>query len=202
MELHDAVRRRRMVRAFDPDRPVPPDVLDRVLDTARRAPSAGFSQGFAVVVLQGAEQTSAYWTATTTPEWCATSPRWAGLTSAPVILLPLAQRQAYLDRYAEADKQGSGLDQAEAWPVPYWLVDTAFATMLILLAATDEGLGACLLGIFRGEQELAAELGIPPSYQPIGAVALGWPSPEGDRPSPSLARGRRPLEEVVHRGRW
>ena len=37
-------------------------------------------------------------------------------------------------------------------------------------------------------------------YSPIGAVALGWPAP--DEPSPSLARGRRPLDDVVHRGRW
>jgi nitroreductase len=84
--------------------------------------------------------------------------------------------------------------------VPYWLVDTAFASMLILLTASDAGLGALFFGIFQGERELLEALGVPDGYQPIGAIALGWPAP--DRPSPSLKRGHRPVEEVIHRGHW
>jgi nitroreductase len=198
VELDDAIRRRRMVRSFE-DRPVPPDVVDAVLAHAVRAPSAGFSQGWAFVVLEGPEQTGAFWRAVTTPEWRASTRR-AGLLRAPVVVLPLAHRQDYLDRYAEPDKAGSGLDRAEAWPVPYWLIDTAFATMLMLLSAGDAGLGAAFVGIFRGEAHLLASLGVPEGYRPIGAVALGYPAP--DFPSPSVARGRRPLSEVVHRGRW
>lgn len=201
MELSTAVRRRHMVRAFA-EAPVPREVLDRVLAHAVRAPSAGWAQGFDLLVLEGAEQTSAVWSAMTTPDWRARSPRWDGLRRAPVVVVPLAHPQAYLDRYAEADKAGSGLERPEAWTVPYWLVDTAFATMLLLLGAVDEGLGACFLGVFRGEAELVEALGAPPGHRPIGAVALGWPAPEDDHPSPSLSRGRRPLEEVVHRGRW
>lgn len=201
MELRAAVRRRHMVRAFA-EQPVPPDVLERVLAHALQAPSAGWAQGFDLLVLEGPRQTSVLWSSLTTADWRARSPRWAGLRRAPVVVLPLAHPQAYLDRYAETDKAGSGLDRPEAWPVPYWLVDTSFATMLLLLGAVDEGLGACLLGIFRGEAELMEALGVPPGHRPIGAVALGWPAPEDDRPSPSLSRGRRPLDEVVHRGRW
>ncbi len=117
-----------------------------------------------------------------------------------MVVLPLAHRQAYLDRYAEPDKAGSGLDRGDAWPVPYWLVDTGFAVMLMLLSAVDAGLGAAFLGIFRGEAELLDTLGVPDGYRPIGAVAVGYPAP--DEPSPSLARGRRPVSDVVHRGRW
>jgi nitroreductase len=84
--------------------------------------------------------------------------------------------------------------------VPYWLVDTAFATMLMLLGAADAGLGAAFVGIFRGEAELLASLGVPEGYRPIGAVAMGYPAP--DIRSPSLARGRRPMADVVHRGGW
>jgi nitroreductase len=187
-----------MVRSFE-DRAVPPEVVDAVLAHAVRAPSAGFTQGWAFVVLQGPPQTDVFWRTTTTPDWRAGTRR-AGLLRAPVIVLPLAEQQAYLDRYAEPDKQGAGLDRAEAWPVPYWMIDTAFATMLILLSAYDAGLGAAFLGIFRGEAELLAALGVPPGYRPIGAVAMGYPAL--DIPSPSLARGRRPVPEVVHRGRW
>lgn len=198
MELDDAIRRRRMVRSFE-DRLVPPSVVDAVLAQAVRAPSAGFSQGWAFVVLEGPEQTGVFWRAVTTADWRASTRR-AGLLRAPVVVLPLAHRQAYLDRYAEPDKEGSGLDRADTWPVPYWLIDTAFATMLMLLSAADVGLGAAFVGIFRGEAELLAALGVPEGYRPIGAVALGYPAP--DIPSPSVARGRRPMPDVVHRGRW
>jgi nitroreductase len=113
----------------------------------------------------------------------------------------LADKQAYLDRYAEPDKAGLGLDVEEGWPVPYWEIDTAFAVMAMLLAATDEGLGSLFFGIFRGEPELLQHLGVPPGLRPIGAIALGYPAALDHR-SPSLARGRRPAATVVHWGAW
>ena len=199
MELSEVVRRRRMVRSFQ-DRPVDPSVLDAVLRSALRAPSAGFTQGWAFVVLEGAEQTDRFWRHTLPPGE-RDDFRWPGLLRAPVLVLPLASQAAYLARYAEPDKAGSGLHEEGAWPVPYWQVDCAFATMLLLLAAVDAGLGALFFGIFRGERELLADLGVPDDHRPIGAVALGHPA-DDDRPSASLARGRRPLSEVVHRGAW
>ncbi len=84
--------------------------------------------------------------------------------------------------------------------MPYWLVDTAMSTMIMLLAAVDEGLGALFFGIFQHQATLMRELGVPGGHQPIGTIAIGYRAP--DRPSPSLARGRRPLDEVVHRGSW
>ena len=193
------LRRRRMVRSFD-GRPLGPGVLDRLLDGATRAPSAGFTQGWAFVVLEGREQTDRFWSCTLPVRERATF-RWPRLLDAPVLVLPLSSRTAYLDRYAEPDKAGAGLRHADAWPVPYWDVDCGFATMLLLLGAVDEGLGALFFGIFRGEEELLAELGVPPTYRPIGVVALGHPAGD-DPPSASAARGRRPIDEVVHRGRW
>ena len=55
MEFRDVVRRRRMVRNYDPDRPVPTEVRDRILEHAIRAPSAGFSQGWSFLVLEDEE---------------------------------------------------------------------------------------------------------------------------------------------------
>src|SRR5439155_1761161 len=82
---------------FD-DRPVPADVLERVLVNATHAPSAGFAQGWAFVVLEGREQTEAFWRLTTDDAWRARTTR-QGLFDAPVIVLPLAHKQAYLERY-------------------------------------------------------------------------------------------------------
>ena len=123
------------------------------------------------------------------------------MRAAPVVILPLADRQAYLDRYGEPDKAGLGFERAESWRVPYWLVDAAFAAMSVLLAATDAGLGALFFGLGGGEAELLAHLGVPAGHEPIGAIALGWPG-EGDVRSRSLARGRRDRAETVHYGSW
>jgi len=196
MELDQVIARRRMVRNFS-NRAVPPELVDRLLEAATHAPSAGFAQGWAFLVLEGPEQTAAFWEATSEPLWRAGDP---GVLRAPVVVVPLASPQIYFERYAQADKTDAGLSHPGAWDVPYWLVDVAFATMLILLGATDVGLGALFCRIHRDAGELLGRLGVPEGWMPIGAIALGWPAP--DRPSPSLARGRRPLEEVVHRGRW
>jgi nitroreductase len=195
MEFQDVVRRRRMVRNFS-DRPVPKEVLDRMLSNAIQAPSAGFTQGWGFLVLQG-EETKTFWNATF-PEERRESFRWPGMFNAPVIIVALSSRDAYLDRYAEADKGWTDRDP-DRWPVPYWDIDTGFASLLMLLTAVDEGLGALFFGIFRPEGFRKA-FGVPDSYTPIGAIAVGYP--EQDEPSPSLQRGRRQVEDVVHRGTW
>jgi nitroreductase len=195
MEFQRVVDRRRMVRNFE-DRPIPQEIVGRMLDNALHAPSAGFSQGWAFLVLEGREQTEAFWDATFPSG--RESFRRRGMFNAPVIIVPLSHKDAYLDRYAEADKGWTDRDESR-WPVPYWHIDTGFASLLMLLTAVDEGLGALFFGIFR-QDDFRAAFGVPPAYTAIGAIAVGYPAP--DEPSRSLARGRRPLTDVVHRGAW
>ncbi len=193
MEFQDVVRRRRMVRNFA-ERPVPAHIVDRVLENALRAPSAGFSQGWAFVVLEGPAQTAEFWGDGPL------GPRWQGVARAPVIVVALSNRQTYLDRYAEADKGWTDRDESR-WAVPYWHVDTGMASLLMLLTAVDAGLGALFFGLPHDRwARLGPALGVPQDYTPVGAVALGYPAP--DEPSPSLKRGRRPASEVIHRGRF
>ncbi len=199
MELSEALRRRRMCRNFS-DRPLEPEVVDRLLEGAIRAPSAGNTQGRDFVVLEGADQTASYWEATTDPEWRARSRRFEGLARAPVVVLPYADPEAYAARYRQPDK--ARRDGREVtWVVPYWFVDAAFATMALLLGATDRGLGAAFLGNFRGEDALRAALGVPDHLRWLGAVLLGEPL-RPDPPSSSSGRARRTLDESVHRGSW
>jgi nitroreductase len=199
MEFADVVRRRRMVRDYDPDRPVPPAVLERLLEHAIRAPSAGFSQGWAFLVLETPEERDRFWSATTdggTPDGWLTRMR-----RAPLLVVPMSDKSAYLDRYAEPDKGWTDRDESR-WPVPYWDVDAGMAALLMLLTAVDEGLAACFFGVppdlIPGFREA---FGVPAGYTPIGCVSVGYAGTE-DKRSPSLRRGRRGLEEVVHRGRW
>jgi nitroreductase len=199
VEFGDVVRRRRMVRNYDPDRPVPPEVVRRVLRHATHAPSAGFSQGWAFLVLETPAERELFWSAATprTEVWT----RWlTGMRTAPLIIVPLSNKSAYLNRYAEADKGWTDRDEAR-WPVPYWHVDTGMAALLMLLTAVDEGLGACFFGIPPERLDAFREaFGVPVEYTPIGAVSVGYWAP--DHRSGSLKRGRRSLDEVVHRGRW
>ncbi len=196
MEFQEVVRKRRMVRNFD-DRAVPHEVIDRILENALHAPSAGFTQGWAFLLFEGPEETKRFWDATFDEERRA-SFRWPGLFKAPVIVVPLSSEDAYLDRYAEPDKGWEDRDPAR-WPVPYWHIDTGFASLLMLLTAVDAELGALFFGIFR-PKEFKQEFGVPDSFTPIGAIAIGYPAP--DEPSPSLRRGRRGIGDVVHRGGW
>src|SRR5262245_112166 len=199
MEFEAVVRRRRMVRDYDPDRAVPPGTLDRLLDLAVRAPSAGFSQGWGFLVLTAADDRERFWSAATDPD--AAPDSWlTGMRRAPAIVVAHSNKDIYLDRYAAADKGCTDRDEAR-WPVPYWHIDAGFASMLLLLGAVDAGLGACFFGIPPAHMATyRAAFDVPEAYVPIGAVSLGYPVP--DRPSPSLKRGRRPVTEVVHRGRW
>ena len=189
-----------MVRNYRTD-PVAPELLDGLIDLARRAPSAGNTAGTHFVVLEGADQTRRYWDTTLPPERRQDFP-WPGLLSAPVLVLPCGDADAYVARYGQPDKARTGLGEgADAWGIPYWHVDTAMATMTLLHAAVAAGLGALFFGIFDNESAICAELGIPESVRPIGTVALGYPAPE-QRTSLSAQRGRPPLSDVVHRGSW
>jgi nitroreductase len=197
VEFREVVRRRRMVRRFDP-RPVPAEVLDRILHSATRAPSAGFSQGLDLLVLEGPDAVRDFWLATADPRF----DKPYSTAEPAVIVLVLSDRQAYLDRYGAPDKAGLGMEVEEGWPVPYWDLDAAMAVMLLLLTAVDEGVGAWYFGVFHGAEALLADLGVPDGRRLIGAVALGWPA-AGDRSTGSArSRPRRPLDQVVHRGRW
>lgn len=187
-----------MVRAYDPNRPVPPEIRDLLLANALHAPSAGFSQGWAFLVLESEADRDLFWSVTTEDD---EQDSWlSGMTAAPLLIVCLSHKDAYLDRYAEPDKGWTDRDESR-WPVPYWDIDTGMAALLILQTAVDEGLGACFFGVPPTFiPALRTAFDVPAAFSPIGAVSVGYRMP--DATSPSLVRGRRGLDEVVHRGRW
>jgi nitroreductase len=205
------VRARRMTRSFRPD-PLDRALVDRLVDLARRAPSAGNTAGLRFLVLDTPDDVAAYWDTTLPEKRRATFP-WPGLLRAPVLVVPCVSAGAYLTRYAERDKaarvaasaaarRALGADAA-AWAVPYWFVDGGMAAMALLLGAEAAGLGALFFGLFEHEPAVRARFGVPSGWRPIGVIALGWPddaAPAGL--SASARRGRPSLAEVLHRGRW
>ena len=198
MEFQQVVERRRMVRNYS-EEPVDEAVVRRLVTNALHAPSAGFSQGWAFLVLNTRDDVERFWRSTALDDEAPDS--WLrGMRKAPLIVVPLSSKRAYLDRYAAPDKGWTDRDESR-WPVPYWDIDTGMAALLILQTVTDEGLGACFFGVPRETwPQFRSEFGVPEEYTPVGAITVGHR--ERDTPSPSLRRGRKPVGEVVHRSRW
>lgn len=197
MEFSEVVRRRRMVRNYDPDKPVPREALERIAAAAQRAPSAGFSQGQRLVIVTEPERRQRIAELCDEAEYVESGfDPW--ISRAPALIVPCVSEQIYHDRYNEPDKRAPGEPETE-WPVPYWFIDVGATVMLILLATVNEGLAAGFLGTHR-MGDLAAELELPHDLQPVGVITVGHPL--ADRRSGSLKRGRVTTGDFVHWERW
>jgi nitroreductase len=196
MDFSEVVRKRRMVRHFA-DTPVAPEVVDRILDLARHAPSAGFTQGQAFVVVTQPETRRAV--AKLCGEAIYVKQGYAPFISgAPVLIVPCTSEAAYHRRYQEPDKLRPDGSEME-WLVPYWYMDIGCAVMVLLLATVDEGLSAGF-AVPQDLDGLRALLGVPAEVMPMGVIPIGHRLP--DQPSPSLKRGRKAQSEYVHRETW
>jgi nitroreductase len=207
VEFSEVIKRRKMIRAFTGE-PVAPGTTERLLRAANRAPSAGFSQGYSFLVLEGKEQSAPLWeifyedAPSAGAREAEERAEIDALSRAPVVIVPLACKDVYLDRYAQPDKGWTDRDESH-WPVPYWYVDTGFTALLILLAVVDEGLGAVFFGIQPAIMaSFRARFGVPEKWTPIGAIAIGHPDPDADPVAPARASDRKSLDELMHRGRW
>ena len=198
MEFSEVVRRRRIVRHFASD-PVPRAALERIAAAAQRAPSAGFSQGQRVVIVTDPDRRrrlaelvgEGFYTERGFDPW---------ISEAPALFVPCVSARVYVDRYNEPDKRDPSEPPGteDDWKVPYWWMDIGCTVMLILLAAVDEGLaGGFAGGDFDG---IRAELDMPDDFVPVGVIPVGRPL--ADKPSPSLQRGWRGLDEFARWEAW
>ena len=196
MEFVDVVRKRRMVRNFT-DEPVADEVIERIVEAGQHAPSAGFSQGVVYVVVTDEATRKAIGEIAGEEHYVA-----GGfdpfISGAPAQIIICTSEKVYHDRYNEPDKKPEGEDEID-WPIPYWHTDAGASLMLVLLAAVNEGLGTAFVGVHE-PAELQRLLGIPKDYLPIGVAMIGHAAP--DQRSGSLKRGRRSIEDVLHRERW
>jgi len=203
MEFQDVVQRRRSVRRYDLTRPVPPQVTGRIVRNGLRAPSAGFSQGWGFLVLDSPGDVDRFRDAVR-PEsdpdgWFAAN------VDAPLVIVALSNKDAYLDRYARPDKGFT--DRSDSWwPAPYWDIDTGFAVLLMWLTATDAGLAACFFGIpIDRIESFRSAFAVPLQFTPIGAISIGYDAEPSGHVSAIRERVRamrKPLAQTVRRGRW
>ncbi len=166
MDLLELVQTRRSIRRFKPD-PVPQEHLDRVLEAARWAPTAGNLQAWRMMVLSSEDER----------ERVRRRPD-DFLPTAPVVLVFLADGPASEKRYG---RRGATL---------YALQDATIACTQAMLAAWELGLGSCWIGAFD-ESRMARSLGTPRHLRPVVMLPLGWPAEEPAMPP------RRELAKVI-----
>jgi nitroreductase len=186
-----------MVRNFRPD-PIRADLINSLFELALHAPSAGFSQGWAFVVVTEHELKKKIGELQGELDYYASSRFHKFVSEAPVLVVACISEKIYHDRYREPDKLNEDGTEIE-WPTPYWFFDIGCACMLIFLAAVNKGLAAAFTGVFRVDQ-MKQLLGIPNHFHPVGVLSLGYAA--ADVKSSSLKRGRRPIKEVVHYEHW
>jgi nitroreductase len=195
VEFQDVVRRRRMVRSYE-DRAVPTAAIERIVANCLRAPSAGFSQGTAYLVLATPADVARFRESVTPPEgkenWLAAN------VEAPVLIVVLSNKDAYLDRYAQSDKGFT--DRSDKWwTAPYWDIDAGMGALLGLLTAVDEGLGACFFGMeINRVEHFREEFGVPAHFWPIGIMSVGYSS----EPARDFSSRRKDKESLVYFGQF
>ncbi len=209
-----------MTRSYDPSREVGDEALLTLLGAAATAPSAGLTQGWDVVVLRSGPAREGFWRSAGSAE-PGEEDRWtAGMRTAPVLLVVVTDPGAYERRYAAPDKTRAAAEAAVERPAgapgeaggppdgrsPWWDVDASMASLLVLLAATDAGLGACFFGVPPARHAaVLGSLGVPAGRRLLGVVSVGVPAPHPRGPagprSPHRPR-RRTAVQVAHEGRW
>jgi FMN reductase [NAD(P)H] len=203
MQFREVLTRRRSVRKYA-DRPVPRDVLERVTNAAVVwAPNAGFSQGLRLVVVTDAETRREIAVAAAEDELAAKGrPRWKA--AAPVHVVVLTREGDYHERYQRQDKLAITGGREIDWPAPYWYVDAGAASMILMLAAIEEGLETAIFGV-TDQQRLRRALGLPADLRFVAVVTMGYPAEQADEPSSGASvftQRRKPREEVVRWERW
>ena len=195
MEFRELLRRRKMVRHYEPE-PISRETLERVVATVRRAPSAGFSQGQRLLVVDD----PALLAQLGSTDGDELEP-W--FESAPAHVLVLTREADYHERYTKDDKLQAGREID--WPVPFWFVDAGAALMLVLLAAIDEGLAAGVYGVrVEDEPRWRELLGLPDDLRIVAGATVGRPLPDPgwSKVTSRATQRRRTLDELVRWNRW
>jgi nitroreductase len=173
-ELDEVIRKRKMIRKYDQNREVPEKIINKLIDNASRAPSAGHTQVQEFIVIKDASTKRKLKLASVNQEQ---------VEEAPVLIVTCSNTSRSVGRYGERGREF------------YSIIDGAFASMLILLTATNEGLGASFVGAFN-DKKVSEILGLPEHVRPIGIIGLGYP---GEKPA-RLERIQR--DRLVHYERW
>jgi nitroreductase len=168
MDLFEAIKNRRSVRAFT-DEDVSKEEVEKLIDAARMAPSAGNIQPWKFAVVRKPEIKRKLAEAALNQTF---------IEEAPVVIVVCANEE---ESHIGYGKRGVTL---------YCIQDTAVATQNLLLAAYALGLGSCWVGAFEEEQTKKI-LNAPPNMRPVAMIPVGHPSKKSRAPQ------RKTLREII-----
>jgi nitroreductase len=159
MDFDEVIKKRKMIREYQQDRRIPTDIINKLLRNAHRSPSAGHTQvqEFIVVIDR-----------ITKRKLCQASLGQSQVEDASVLIIVCSNISRSVNRYR---KRGTEF---------YSVIDGAFASMIILLSAVNEGIGASFVGAFE-DNEVRKILRLPVQVKPIGIIALGYPAEKPER---------------------
>jgi|ERR671922_905527 nitroreductase len=173
MEFDDIVRKRKMIRKYLPKK-IPDRIISKLIKNASRAPSAGHTQVQEFIIVKDPA---------TKKKMRQVSVNQKVIEDAPVLIVVCSNTSRSVDRYGQRGRDF------------YSIIDGAFASMLILLTAVNEEIGAGFVGAFE-DDKIAEILGLPEYVKPVGIIALGYP----DESPAKLERIER--DQLVHYERW
>lgn len=178
MEVFEAIRTRRSIRVYE-NKPVEEEKLRKVLEAARLAPSAGNRQPWRFIVVTDPEVRVKLKAAREKMRPPPRRPFRSPLDSASVLIVGCALPS---ESFPETD---------------FWKIDVAIALQNLVLAAWEQGLGTCWIGVFHEEEEIKKVLGLPKEARVVAMIALGYPA---EKKEP--VTDRKPLEEIVRYNHW
>jgi nitroreductase len=158
MEFDEVVRKRKMIRQYQLGRPIPDYIVSKLIQNAHRSPSAGHTQVQEFIVVKNSSIKSKLGEAALGQ---------SQIYDAAVLIVVCSNTSRSVDRYGKRGREF------------YSIIDGAFASILMLLTAVNEGIGACFVGAFE-DNKVSKILGLPEYVKPIGIITLGYPaeSPE------------------------
>jgi len=168
MDFNEVVRTRRSIRSFKPD-PVPEEVLNRILEAVRIAPSGSNRQPWKFIIVKDKAMKKRLVPACGNQKFIA---------DAPVVIVACGYNIGW-------NRGGYMGDMS-------MLVDVSIAFTHLVLAARVEGLGTCWIGSFNNEEDKKI-LGVPEDVNIVAITPLGYPKAEGFTEPGS----RKPLAEIV-----
>ena len=170
MDLYEVVRTRRSIRSYMTD-PIPDEVLSRVLEAVRVAPSGSNRQPWHWILVKDEEKKQSLAKICNSQMWIA---------EAPVVIVACGRNLNY-------NRAGYMGDMSI-------LVDTSIAFTHLILAARNEGLGTCWIGAFNNEK-VKKIFKVPENWYVVAISPIGYPK-DGEKAfrEPS---GRKTKEEII-----
>ncbi len=181
MEVMEAIMKRRSIRAYQP-KPVSQEILNKIMEAGRLAPSWANTQTWRFVVVRN-ERTKNELADAASPSGSRNN---VVMKQAPVVIAACAElnKAGFREGKAVTDKEGS-----------WYMFDVALALQNMVLEAEELGLGTLYIGAFDAPKA-AAVLGVPEGYACVALLPLGYAAEQPE------ARPRKQLYEIVFREKF